>query len=168
MLRTVSTPVKVKTAGWLSPSPTSKSGRISEICVGNPAWIDETRFATMAGRIKNSNALDALVAEWTRQQTPERVMSLLQGAGVPAGVVSNAEDLSNDLQLNHYNFYRQLNHPYMGNLNFYHPPAIKLSRAEAEFRAPALLGEHTLEICRNILGLSSEEIEDLNGKGVFK
>jgi benzylsuccinate CoA-transferase BbsF subunit len=136
-------------------------------CTANPAWVDETRFATMAERIKHSCALDALVAEWTRQQTAERVMSILQGAGVPAGVVSNAEDLSNDLQLNHYNFYRQLNHPYMGNLNFYHPPAIKLSRAEAEFHAPALLGEHTTDICRDILGMTAAEIEDLRTRGIF-
>jgi crotonobetainyl-CoA:carnitine CoA-transferase CaiB-like acyl-CoA transferase len=72
------------------------------------------------------------------------------------------------LQLNYYNFYHQLNHPYMGNLNFYHPPAIKLSRAEAEFRAPALLGEHTLEICQNILGMCPLEIEDLRKKGIFQ
>jgi benzylsuccinate CoA-transferase BbsF subunit len=154
---------------WVAISVTTEQEWVHfKNSVGNPCWVEQARFATMAERIKSSDALDALVAEWTQQQTPERVMSLLQGAGVPAGVVSNAEDLSNDLQLNHYNFYRQLNHPYMGNLNFYHPPAIKLSRAEAEFRAPALLGEHTLEICQNILGMSPAQIEDLRTKGVFR
>jgi benzylsuccinate CoA-transferase BbsF subunit len=95
-------------------------------------------------------------------------MAMLQGAGVAAGVVANAADLSNDLQLNHYHFTRQLDHPYMGNLHFYHPTAIKLSRAEADFKAPALLGEHTDQICGDILGMSAVEIADLRSRGVFQ
>jgi benzylsuccinate CoA-transferase BbsF subunit len=136
--------------------------------IGNPTWATDPRFSSLVERVKHGDLLDALVAEWTVQLTPEQVMSLLQGAGVPAGVVSNAADLSNDLQLNHYHFYHQLDHTFMGKLSFYHPAAIKLSRAEAEFRSPALLGQHTDEICSSILGLSQQEISELKGKGVFR
>ena len=135
---------------------------------GNPAWASEAGFATLSDRLKNNDALDALVAEWTSHLTAEQVMALLQGAGVGAGVVANSRDLDNDLQMNYDNFYRQIDHPYMGKLRFYHPAAIELSRAEADIKMPVLLGQHTDYICKEILGMSQSEIDQLRQKDVFK
>jgi benzylsuccinate CoA-transferase BbsF subunit len=136
--------------------------------IGSPDWATDSRFATSDGRVKNSDELDLRVEEWTQDQAPERVMALLQGAGVGAGVVANARDMDNDMQLNYYNFYRELDHPYMGKLHYYHPAALKLSRAEIEVERPVLLGEHTDYICSQILGMSQKEIDELREKGVFK
>jgi benzylsuccinate CoA-transferase BbsF subunit len=154
---------------WVAISVTTEEEWSSfKNIMGKPDWAIDPRYGNMTERIQHRHLLDPRVAKWTSQLTPEQVMALLQGAGVPSGVVSNAQDLSNDLQLNHYHFYHQLDHPYMGKLNFYHPAAFKLSRAEAEFRSPALLGQHTDEICTRILGLSQQEIAELRGKGVFR
>ena len=136
--------------------------------LGNPAWANDARIDTVEGRVKNSDELDQRVEEWTRNLTPEQVMALLQGAGVGAGVVANARDMDNDLQLNYYNFYRELDHPYMGKLHYYHPAALKLSRAETDVQRPVLLGEHTDYICSQILGMSQKEIDELRAKDVFK
>jgi benzylsuccinate CoA-transferase BbsF subunit len=136
--------------------------------LGSPTWANESEFSTMDRRAKNSDKLDEMVANWTVNLTPEQVMSILQGTGVGAGVVADARDIDNDIQLNYYNFYRELNHPYMGKLRFYHPAALKLSRAEAEVKRPVLLGEHTDYICKQWLGMSQAEIEDLRQKDVFK
>ena len=136
--------------------------------MGHPEWADDTKFDNALDRVKYSDELDQRVAEWTQGQTPERVMALLQGAGVGAGVVSNARDLDNDMQLNYGNFYRELDHPYMGKLHYYHPAALKLSNAETEVKRPVLLGEHTDYICSKILGMSQTEIASLRDKGVFK
>ena len=135
--------------------------------LGSPRWASDPRFATAAGRVANSDELDRLVEEWTIKFTPEKVMTMLQEAGVGAGVVANARDLDNDAQLNHYNFYRELDHPYIGKRRYYHPEAMKLSAAEAEVRRPVLVGEHTDDICTRILGMSRSEIDRLRQKGVF-
>jgi benzylsuccinate CoA-transferase BbsF subunit len=95
-------------------------------------------------------------------------MAILQGAGVGAGVVSTSKDMDNDIQLNYNNFYRELEHPYMGKLHYYHPAAMKLSKAETEVKRPVLLGEHTDYICTEILKMSQTELDDLKAKGVFK
>jgi len=134
----------------------------------NPAWANDPRFDKAESRVKHSDELDQKIDEWTKDQTPERVMAILQGAGIGAGVVENSKDMDNDIQLNYQNFYRELEHPYMGKLHYYHPAAIKLSRAETQVKRPVLLGEHTDYICRDILGMSQKEIEDLHQKGVFK
>ena len=99
--------------------------------------------------------------------TPEQVMKMLQAAGVGAGVVANARDLDEDAQLNHYHYYRELDHPYMGRLRYYHPVGIKLSGVETEVRRPVLLGEHTDYICTDILGMPQDEVDRLRQKGVF-
>lgn len=135
--------------------------------LGNPEWTNDERFATTEGRIANSEELDSLVESWTINYSPEIIQRLLQSAGIGAGVVANAKDLDEDPQLNYYNFYRGLNHPYMGKLRYYHPPAFTLSDAEVTMAPPVLLGEHTKMICTELLGMTEEEFERLNTKGVF-
>ncbi len=147
---------------------TEEEWRSFKNVIGNPDWCQETAFACLEERIRNNDRLDGLVSQWTIQYTPEEVMGMLQSAGVAAGVVANAQDLNRDPQLNHYYYFRELDHPFMGKLDFYHPPAFKLSRAEAAFQSPALLGQHTDQICSDILGMSSAEIDALRAKGVFQ
>lgn len=96
------------------------------------------------------------------------MQATLQGVGVGAGLVANARDLDKDPQLNHYNFYRELDHPYMGRLRYYHPAAIKLSAVPAAVQRPVFLGEHNEYICTEILGMSREEFEHLKQKGIFE
>ncbi|HSW58416.1 MAG TPA: CoA transferase [Dehalococcoidales bacterium] len=154
---------------WVAISVTSQEEWVNfKKVLNNPSWTELPEFSTLEKRIKNSDSLDRYVAEWTAGLAPEQVMGILQGAGIGAGVVSTSRDLDSDLQLNYYNFYRQIDHPYMGKLRYYHPAALKLSRAETEVKGPVLLGEHTDYVCQNFLGMSKAEIEDLRSKGVFK
>lgn len=135
--------------------------------IGSPEWTSKPEYATAPGRIADNDVLDNLVEEWTVNYPPEKVQELLQNAGVGAGVVANAKDLDEDPQMNYYNFYRELEHPYIGKLRYYHPDPIKLSSAEPDIHRPLLLGEHTDHICTDILGMTQEEVDRLREKGVF-
>jgi benzylsuccinate CoA-transferase BbsF subunit len=136
--------------------------------IGNPEWTRAARFASMGERIQNSGDLDNLVNAWTINFTAEQAMSILQSHGVCAGVVASAEDCELDPQLKHYDFFRELEHPFLGKRNFYHPPGFKLSEATAEVARPPLLGENNEFICTEILGMSDEEFDRLTAEGVFK
>ncbi|HUT67202.1 MAG TPA: CoA transferase [Dehalococcoidales bacterium] len=136
--------------------------------IGSPEWAKDKKYATAAGRVGNSDELDRRVEEWTVSYPPEQIQETLQKAGVGAGLVANAQDLDEDPQLNHYNFYREMEHPYMGKLRYYHPDPVKLSAAEADISRPVLLGEHTDYICTDILGMPREEVDRLRQKGVFE
>jgi len=107
------------------------------------------------------------VESWTVNYPPEDVQETLQKAGVGAGLVANAKDIDEDPQLNYYKFYRELDHPYLGRLRYYHPDPIKLSAAETDINRPVLLGEHTDYVCTEILGMSQGEVDRLRRKGVF-
>ncbi|MGD1117912.1 MAG: CoA transferase [Dehalococcoidales bacterium] len=135
--------------------------------IGSPKWAKEKKYEKAADRLKYSDELDKLVAEWTFNYPPEAVEDILQTAGVGAGVVANAKDIDEDPQMNYYHFYREMDHPYMGKLRYYHPAPIKLSAVETALGRPMLMGEHTDYICTKTLGMTQGKVNSLRKKGVF-
>jgi benzylsuccinate CoA-transferase BbsF subunit len=134
----------------------------------NPDWIQDPRFVTLDQRVKHSDELDKLVESWTIAYAPEYIMAALQGAGVPAGVVSNSQDIVEDVQLKQYNFFREVEHPFMGKLPYAHAPAMKLSDAEASVGRATILGENNEYVCKDILGYSQAEYDQLVKDKVFE
>ncbi len=130
--------------------------------MGDPEWARDERFATHAGRKQHEDELERHLEEWTSPRSPEEVMETLQAAGVPAGVVQNARDvLDDDPHLRERRYYVYLDHPEAGR-TAYDGPSFRLSKTPAQYRSPApCLGEHTHQVCKEILGLSDEEIADL-------
>ncbi|MFC2016496.1 CaiB/BaiF CoA transferase family protein, partial [Chloroflexota bacterium] len=136
--------------------------------IGQPDWIQDPKFATFLKRKENEEELDKLVEQWTINNPAEEVMYHLQKAGVPAGIVSKAQDLHQDPQLKHRNHFWILEHPVIGR-HTYDAPAFRLSEAPAEPRMPApCLGQHNELVCRQILGLSDDEIAQLLAQGVLE
>ena len=134
--------------------------------VGLP-WCHDPKFSSLAGRKKNEAELDSLVTRWTEQRDAGEVMRILQDAGIPAGVVNTPEDLLNDPQLGHRGFFVQREHPEVGMLHYQGSPVI-MSEAAARVERSPLLGEHTEQVCKEILNLSDEEYIELLRDGVFE
>ncbi len=135
--------------------------------LGSPEWTTDPRFATIVGRKHNEDELDKLIGERTRAFTAEQVMTMLQEAGVPAGVVQTAEDLMNDPQLKHRQHYRVLTHPVIGP-HSYHAPAYKLSEAPCDIkRAGPTLGQDNDHVYKEILGMTDDDISDMIAEGVI-
>ena len=129
--------------------------------LGNPAWTKEGRFATLSERLAHQDALDRCVEEWTRQRTPEEVMTLLQQARVAAGVVANGEDLDRDPQLRSRGYWARVPTPEGDEVVLDGTP-IKLSATPGYVAAPGpLLGEHTESVLKRLLGYSDEKIARL-------
>jgi benzylsuccinate CoA-transferase BbsF subunit len=135
--------------------------------VGNPAWTKDAKFSTIEGRVNNSDELDGHVNKWTGSYTAEQVMTMMQKEGVAAGVVATAQDSEADPQLAAYDFFHEIEHPYLGKQKFFHPPAFTLSDAKAELHRPVFLGEHTEYICTEILGIPADDFNSLKKEGVF-
>lgn len=135
--------------------------------IGNPAWTRDPKFATLMGRIRNVDELDRLVEEWTINFTAEEVMTLMQEAGVGAGIAANAEDVTKDPQMKHYHFFNELDHPEMGRRSHYHGPGFILSKAPYELARATLLGEYNEYVCTKILGISEEEFVQLMEENVI-
>jgi benzylsuccinate CoA-transferase BbsF subunit len=136
--------------------------------IGNPAWTLDPKFDTLGNRVKNADELDKFVNEWTKDFTAEQVMTMLQDNGISAGVVATAQDAENDPQLKHYNFFQEIDHPFLGPMKFYHPPGFTLSDAKAQLGRPPIIGEDNEYVCKEILGMSKTDIEQLLKEGVLE
>ncbi|UCG82385.1 MAG: CoA transferase [Dehalococcoidia bacterium] len=141
----------------------------SNLCraIRSPDWTHDSRFATGTGRKENEDELESLISEWTLRYTAEQAMNILQGAGVPAGVVQTAEDLFNDPQLKHREHFRFLEHPVIG-VHAYHSPAYRLSKTPCVInKAGPCLGEDNEYVYKEVLGFSDDEIADLLIDGII-
>lgn len=135
--------------------------------LGSPSWADDKRFAASAGRLKNRQALDELVGDWTKEHTAEEVMSLLQEQGVAAGVVQSAADLAKDPQLKERGFFIELDHPRMGRTVSDASP-VGLSDTPPRYSRPAPLpGQDNDYVYGQLLGLGKAEISKLKKQGII-
>jgi benzylsuccinate CoA-transferase BbsF subunit len=128
----------------------------------------DAKFATHLGRVRHREELDQWVSEWTLQRDPYEVMELLQGAGVCAAVVQDVEDqFKRDRQYAATGFLLEMNEPEAGTIATENVP-IRLSETPGEVRGLApLMGQHTYEIARELLGLTDEEIRRLDEEKVL-
>ncbi len=134
---------------------------------GHAAWCDDPRFATLQGRLQYHDELDRHITAWTKGQDAYQVMHTLQRAGVPAGVVVNAEELVNEPQLQARDFFWEIDHPEAGRLRYAGQP-VRMSETPPQCYRPApCLGQHNDQVLGGLLGLSAAELADLRDKGVI-
>jgi len=136
--------------------------------IGEAEWVTDARFATFLARKKNEAELDELISQWTQALTPEKVASRLQRAGVAAGVVANAADLYSDPQLRHRKHFCVLKHKELGDFSYVGQPAMLSETPHSVTRPSPCLGEHTEQVCREILGMGDDEFVELLSDGVFE
>lgn len=129
--------------------------------MGTPAWATDAKFATLDGRKANEDELEQRITEWTLPQDAAEVMRALQAKSVPAGVVHNARDmLENDPHLKQRAYYEYLDHPEAGRTAHDGAP-FRLSRTPGSLRTPApCLGEHNEYVCKDLLGMTDDEIAE--------
>jgi len=136
--------------------------------IDRPDYAADPRFDSLENRKKNEDELNRLIGDWTVNYTAEEVMTRLQSAGVAAGVVENTADAYNDLQLRKRNIYWPMRHAEMGEFT-HQGQSFQLSKTPAQAYSPSpLLGEHTEQICTEMLGMSDEEFVSLMQEGVFE
>ncbi|MEE8414080.1 MAG: CoA transferase [Dehalococcoidales bacterium] len=134
--------------------------------IGSPELANDPRYATLLARKENEEELDRLITEWTVKHTPEAVMTLMQEAGVAAGMVENVEDqIEHDPQLKHRHFFWEIEEPQVEKESSLHAgPGYLLS---LRIRQAPPIGTHNDYVFKDILGLSDKEITELTDEGVI-
>ena len=128
----------------------------------------DQRFKTNADRLKNRDALNALIAQWTKDKDAFSIREELQKVGVPAGVVQTGEDLTNDPQLKNRGFIVAVDNPRLGKVVL---PSFPLHFANAKLTRRwefPVLGRDTEAVLCNVVGYSAETIKELRSDGVLE
>ncbi|MGP3775787.1 CoA transferase [Streptomyces sp. SDT5-1] len=118
-------------------------------------------------RRAHEDEIDAALAAWTRGHDAHKLAELLQSEGIAAAVVATGRDLVEaDEQLAARGFHPVLDHPLTGPVR-HEGIVARLTATPGGLDRPApLLGQHTHEVLRELLGLSDRRLAALAAEGV--
>lgn len=122
---------------------------------------------SMTARLAHSDAIEARVAAFVAAHDLEPLMALLLEAGVAAGPVNSAADICADPHIRARGSVVEVLDGPRGRPGLMQAPAGRFSGFDGRIgrRAP-VLGEHTTEVLRDLVGLAEPEIDDLRHRGV--
>jgi len=138
----------------------------------HPEWAGDGRFKDLAARLRHQDALDALVAGWTRTRDSYETMLALQRAGVAAAVCQTAGDrCDRDPQLAALEWLTEVTGTKIGRWPLAEVP-IKMSESPAHIggridRGAPCYGEDNEYVYGELLGMSTQEIKTLAEEGVI-
>ena len=127
---------------------------------------DAEPFATMESRHTNRRELDAMIGGWTETRQARWVMTRLQQAGVPSGMVMNERDALEDRHLHARDFWHELTHPESGTHRYVNTlwQANRTPNAAPRRHAPRL-GEDNEYVYRELLGFTDAEYRRFEEEG---
>ena len=133
---------------------------------GSPELGTDPRFATNGKRVENRAELAKLLQELFLKRTTAEWLDSLEAAGVPNGPINNLAQVYEEPQVKARGIRVELEHAVAGRLPTVASP-MRFSGTPLEYRLPPpLLGEHTEEVLRSLLGKSAAQIAALRAEGV--
>jgi len=134
--------------------------------LGRPTWTTD-ELATAAGRRRHHDEIDEQLSRWCGSSTGDEIVETLWEAGVPVAKVMQPHRVGDLPQVVHRNFYEVLDHPVNPAARHSTLP-MRISSGPQRFHRSAapLLGQHNSEVLSG-LGLTADEIVDLQEQGVI-
>ncbi|PUU72954.1 CoA-transferase family III domain-containing protein [Tuber borchii] len=129
--------------------------------IGRPEWITDPRFVTNEERVKNRKILVPMMAEITRSKTTQEWLEIFDSSGIPYAAVNDIQATLSHSHVLARDMVKTVHHPTCGDIKLVNTP-VKYSDSTPGIRAPPpTLGQHTDEVLMDLLGFSSDEVEEL-------
>ncbi|CAB4322616.1 MAG: hypothetical protein F2520_01745 [Actinobacteria bacterium] len=137
--------------------------------MGHAELGSDPRFTTLESRRANVAELDALIGAWTIEHNRFDVADRCQAAGIPAGPMVTSLDMMNHPHFVERGFPVHIEQPGVVGPVIFEGPAFHATGMTDPFEGPApWLGEHTIAIATEVLGMSADEVDELIAKGVLE
>jgi CoA:oxalate CoA-transferase len=135
--------------------------------LGRDDLIHVPRFENNNIRMENQKALSAILTAELIQKTTSEWIGICEKANIPYSRINNIQEICEDPVICHRNMLVTVDQPGVGPVRIAGSP-IRLSETPGRVESPApLLGEHSAEVLREILGYTPERIEALKAEGVI-
>jgi crotonobetainyl-CoA:carnitine CoA-transferase CaiB-like acyl-CoA transferase len=135
--------------------------------MGRPDLMTSPEFRTNEARVKNRDAMNAIVAAWASSLRREDVLAACDRGEVACGPVLNVAEICEDEHYLSRGNFEPVDNPRVSDLVLPTQP-LRLSETPAEFQhVGGALGQDTDEVYTQLLGLSASEIAGLRSDGVI-
>ncbi len=139
-----------------------------KICdvIGEPTWKTHSDYAKPAARLPRLNEIFARIESWTMTKTKFEAMDILNAYDIPCGPILSMKEIAEDESLYATGTLVRVPHPTRGEYITVGNP-IKLSDSPSEVVRSPLLGEHTQEILRDVLGFNDAQVDEIERSGAL-
>ena len=132
--------------------------------IGKPDWKENPDYAKPINRLPKLNEIFGAIEDWTMTKTKFEVMDICNALNIPVGPILSLKEISEDESLRQTGTIVDVEHPERGNYLTVGNP-IKLSDSPSDVLRSPLLGEHTDEILKDVLGMSDADISEAKKMG---
>ena len=132
--------------------------------IGKPDWKENPDYAKPVNRLPKLNEIFGAIEDWTMTKTKFEVMDICNALNIPVGPILSMKEISEDESLRQTGTIVDVEHPERGNYLTVGNP-IKLSDSPSDVVRSPLLGEHTDEILKDVLGMSDADIAEAKEMG---
>ncbi|WP_444893730.1 CaiB/BaiF CoA transferase family protein [Microbulbifer sp. TRSA001] len=123
-------------------------------------------YGTNSARVMAREELVPQIEAATRKHDSAWWLQHLSDAHVPCGPINTLEEVFADPQVQARGMVVEQDHPEAGKVKTVRNPVIFSESALDYTQAPPVLGEHTEEVLRDLLGKSDEQVEELRNKSI--
>jgi crotonobetainyl-CoA:carnitine CoA-transferase CaiB-like acyl-CoA transferase len=141
-------------------------GKFCSVAGCEPLALDP-RFAKNADRVKNRDTLVPLLADIFARRTTGDWVNALEAAGVPSGPINTVAQAFADPQVEARGMKVRLPHPVAGEVPLIGSPMKFSATPVVHELPPPVLGQHSEEILRRMLGMSAEDVAKLRAAGAI-
>ncbi len=134
--------------------------------IGHPEWLEDPEFNTPEARLPKLDFVFSEIEKWTMTLTKMEVMAALNAVNVPCGPILSMKEIAQEPALRQTGTVVEVDHPTRGKYLTVGNP-IKLSDSPSDVQRSPLLGEHTEEILKTVLGLKDDEIQAARQQGAI-
>ena len=134
--------------------------------IGRPELITAPHWATPEVRLPKLDQCFEIIEAWTLTKTKFEVMEIFNQHDIPCGPILSMEELAAEPGLRASGTVVEVDHPKRGKYLTVGNP-IKLSDSPTEVERSPLLGEHTEEVLKDVVGYSDSEIKSARETGAI-
>jgi crotonobetainyl-CoA:carnitine CoA-transferase CaiB-like acyl-CoA transferase len=135
--------------------------------LGRPELADDERFRTNAGRLRNRAELDALISAETRHRSVAEWEAIFEAHDVPHAPVLDVGQVLEHPQARARGLVTEVVHRVLGRMRTTGRAINLPAHPDARPTAAPLLGEHTDEVLRELLGATPEQLREWRDAGVI-